>query len=121
MKVVVDIPEKYLNSDMIKIDVFTGENNTITDINVESSYAKFQVLPKGHGDLIDRNALEIEIKSQIIYCDDRAIHQSDLAEQLRYMNTSYGLKLSHNIIEFAPTMIDADKENEDDKSNNRDT
>jgi len=57
MKIVIDIPEKYLNSNIIDVTLITGANNTITDVNVEDEYAEFQVLPKGHGDLIDRDAL----------------------------------------------------------------
>lgn len=55
MKIVIDIPEKYLNSNIIDVTLFTGANNTITDVNVEDDCAEFQVLPKGHGDLIDRD------------------------------------------------------------------
>ena len=52
MKLVIDIPEKYLNSNIIDVTLITGANNTITDVNVEDKYAEFQVLPKGHGRLI---------------------------------------------------------------------
>ena len=59
MKIVIDIPEKYLNSSsgIIDVTLFTGENNVITDVNVEDDYAKFQVLPKGHGALMDADIL----------------------------------------------------------------
>ena len=57
MQIVIDIPEKYLNSDIIDVTLFTGANNTITDVNVEDEYAKFQVLPKGHGELIDKDVV----------------------------------------------------------------
>lgn len=53
MKIVINIPEKYLNSNIIDVTLFTGSNNIITDVNVEDEYAEFQVLPKGHGRLID--------------------------------------------------------------------
>lgn len=55
MKIVIDIPEKHLNSNIIDVTLFTRANNTITDVNVEDECAEFQVLPKGHGDLIDRD------------------------------------------------------------------
>lgn len=60
MKIVIDIPEKYLNSNIIDVTLFTGSNNTITDVNVENEYAEFQILPKGHGDLIDRDVAYAE-------------------------------------------------------------
>lgn len=64
MQIVIDIPEKYLNSSsgIIDVTLFTGENNAITDVNVEDHYAKFQVLPKGHGDLIDRDTIHLGIE-----------------------------------------------------------
>lgn len=55
-------------------------------------------------DLISREALKIEIEKQIAYCDDKAKHQSDMEEVLRYSNTSYGLRLAHNYIDNAPTV-----------------
>ena len=55
MKIVINVLEKYLNSNIIDVTLFTGANNTITDVNVEDKYAEFQILPEGHGDLIDRN------------------------------------------------------------------
>ena len=55
MEIVIDIPEKYLNSNIIDVTLFAGANKTITDVNVENEYTKFQILPKGHGDLIDRD------------------------------------------------------------------
>ena len=57
MKIVIDIPEKYLNSSIIDVTLFTGVNNTITDVNVEDTYAEFQVLPKGHGELVDKDVV----------------------------------------------------------------
>lgn len=67
MKIVIDIPEKYLNSNIIDVTLFTGANNTITDINVEDEYAEFQVLPKGHGDLIDRDVARAEFDKACVY------------------------------------------------------
>lgn len=61
MHIVIDIPEEYLNSNIIDVTLFTGVNNTITDVNVEDKYAEFQVIPKGHGDLIDLDALKGEL------------------------------------------------------------
>jgi hypothetical protein len=55
MQIVIDIPEKYLNSNIIDVTLITGANNTITDVNVENEYVEFQVLPKGHGELIDKD------------------------------------------------------------------
>lgn len=57
MQIVIDIPEKYLNSNIVDVTLFAGANNTITDVNVEDEYAKFQVLPKGHGELIDKDVV----------------------------------------------------------------
>lgn len=57
MKIVINIPEKYLNSNIIDVTLFTGANNTITDVNVEDKYTEFQILPKGHGRLIDADTL----------------------------------------------------------------
>ena len=57
MQIVIDIPEKLLSSKIIDVTLFTGVNNTITDVNVEDKYAEFQILTEGHGDLIDRDTL----------------------------------------------------------------
>lgn len=54
--------------------------------------------------LISREALEIEIKNQIAYFDDKSNHQSNKEELLRYSNTSYGLRLALNHIYIAPTV-----------------
>lgn len=57
MKIVINIPEKLLSSEIIDVTLITGANNTITDVNIENEYAEFQVLPKGHGRLIDADTL----------------------------------------------------------------
>lgn len=64
MKIVIDVPEKYLNSNIIDVTLFTGANNAITDVNVEDKYAEFQILPAGHGDLIDRNVVYAEFDKE---------------------------------------------------------
>ena len=80
MKLVIDIPEKYLNSNIIDVTLITGANNTITDVNVEDKYAEFQVLPKGHGDLIYRDeAFDVL---------DNANLSLNLSGLLRYVSTA---------------------------------
>ena len=73
MKIVIDIPEKYLNtsSGIIDATLFTDKNNTITDVNIEDTYAKFQVLPKGHGDLVDKDTITVE---EDVYFQNYIIH-----------------------------------------------
>ena len=79
MKIVINIPEKYLNSNIIDVTLITGANNTITDVNVENEYAEFQILPKGHGDLIDRDeAFDVL---------DNAHLSLNLSGLLRYVST----------------------------------
>lgn len=88
MKIVIDIPEKYLNSNIIDVTLFTGANNTITDVNVEDEYAEFQVLPKGHGDLIDRNTVQMS------------------AEKFHSLGDLYTAQW---VVETTPAVIPADK------------
>lgn len=64
-------------------------------------------------DLISREDLRIEIKNQIAYYDAKSEHQSDREEVLRYLNTSYGLKLALLYIDNAPTIVEADNENKE--------
>ena len=88
MKLVIDIPEKYLSSNIIDVTLFTGANNTITDVNVEDEYAEFQVLPKGHGDLIDRSTVQMS------------------AEKFHSLGD---LHTARWIVDNAPTIIESDK------------
>lgn len=79
MKIVIDIPEKYLNSNIIDVTLFPGADNTITDVNVENEYAEFQVLPKGHGRLIDADDLIQDITDDAQLCifnseSERIVH-----------------------------------------------
>lgn len=80
MKVVIDVPEKYLNSNIIDVTLITGANGTITDVNIEDEYTEFQTIPKGHGDLIDRNELAPKIhgvKSIVAVLDAPIIIKAD--------------------------------------------
>jgi hypothetical protein len=94
MQIVIDIPEKYLNSDIIDVTLFPGATNTITDVNVEDEYAKFQVLPKGHGRLIDADA-----------------KNKELADEYHGMISDESIKIYKIIqtLDDAPTIIEADK------------
>ena len=52
--------------------------------------------------LADVYALKIELSKQITYFDDKAIHQSNTQDALRYRYTCDGLKLAKNIVDNAP-------------------
>lgn len=95
MKIVINIPEQYLNSNIIDVTLFTGTNNTITDVNIENEYAEFQILPEGHGDLIDKNELLHQFRyddewykggtmKKIIECTAPVVIPADNSEVDRY-------------------------------------
>ena len=44
MKIVIEVPEKYLNKEVIDVSLITGANGTITDVNVEDKLTDFEVL-----------------------------------------------------------------------------
>ena len=102
MKIVIDIPEKYLSSNIIDVTLFTGAHNTITDVNVENEYAEFQILPKGHGDLIDR--------SKIVYfrCPNNVKDCSDYVD-FACQNCDFGIANRFRIDDM-PAVIPADEE-----------
>ena len=104
MKIVINIPEKYLNSNIIDVTLFTGANNTITDVNVENEYAEFQILPKGHGDLIDRDKFKPLMDEYFI--DTSRLHYDDLtnAEHL-----NMGIESCLNELDEMEPVIKADK------------
>ena len=56
MRVVIEIPEEYLDQNIIDVSVMPV-NREIRDVNVEDKYAEFTVLPEQHGDLVDKDAL----------------------------------------------------------------
>ena len=104
MKIVIDIPEEYLDSEVIHITAVTGVDNKITDVNVESAYAEFQVLPKGHGRLIDAEKFANyvnDLKEGWNRCGNE--YESGRYESYDYVADT---------IENAPTIIEADKEAE---------
>ena len=99
MKIVIDIAEALLNENMISVDVFPAKG-TISDVNIFGRYADFVILPKGHGDLIDRNALlngeHFIIKGNATVGDkDFGVQEIDV--------------FSRSAIENAPIIIEADK------------
>ena len=53
MQIVIDIPEKYLDQNIIDVSVMPV-NREIRDVNVEDKYAEFTVLPDNptNGDMI---------------------------------------------------------------------
>lgn len=102
MKIVIDIPEKYLNSYIIDVTLITGVNNTITDVNVEDKYAEFQVLPKGHGDLIDSHDLETR---KFIGVEEHKTLKTD--DELSAYQSGWNTAVDE-IIKYAPTVIPAD-------------
>ena len=94
MQILINIPEEYLDSEVIHITAVTGVNNKITDVNVEGAYAEFQVLPKGYGDLISRSRLR---KNMEFVCMG-----------IMAGTEPYNAPLTE--IDNAPTIIEADKE-----------
>ena len=102
MKIVIDIPEKYLNSNIIDVTLFMGANKTITYVNVEDEYAEFQVLPKGHGRLIDADKiLYFRCPNNVLDCPT--------SYDFTCQHCDYGVTSKFRI-DGMPTSIEADKE-----------
>lgn len=98
MKILIEVSEKdYLNF-MLQYD------NGILDEKTPSHRAKIaiangQILPKGHGRLIDGNRLKERIESEAVYADEQGKHDiSDIFYRCGGM------------INTAHTFVEADKE-----------
>lgn len=79
MEIVIDIPDELVNDPTI--------------VAVDVNYIKNGiVLPKGHGELIDRNALNLDY--EVSMADD--------------WKTAHEIA---NCVKYAPTVVEADKEN----------
>lgn len=107
MKIVIDIPEEYLDSEVIHITAVTGVNNKITDVNVESVYAEFQVLPKGYGDLIDKSKIYKAIPAEEDNCTGMGM---TLEERNAY---NEGIDAMYSLVQGARPIIEADKGEEE--------
>lgn len=99
IELVIQIPKKLYNQKVaIWNSMFGSTMLNDTDLAILSG----QILPKGHGDLIDRQKLLSELDTMIE------------ADSLR----EYDILFSSDV-ENAPTIIEADKEVEHDNNNNR--
>lgn len=96
MKLVIDIPENEIptKQDLLSIDLcfFNGK--------VSQCDYPFIELPKGHGRLIDADKLELDYD----WCE----YENDNGQLIILGYQAY----SDNAINTAPTIIEADKENE---------
>ena len=104
-RVVIDIPDE----DFTLLCEAFGEVELKSTLNLrlQSAVAHGRVLPEGHGDLIDRKALTEALKSGCDFCGD--------------INTNWCERCCpHNdfedLIDEAPTVIEADKEKADENS-----
>lgn len=98
MKIVIDIPE-------------TDYNRIMTSNEVEYyelKIAQGQVLPKGHGDLIERDKLIQSIKENLI--DTSNLHYENLVEA---EGVNCGVESSLDDVNNAPTIIEADQGNKE--------
>lgn len=95
MKIVIDIPEE-MYKEYVFVTLCRGSGKTITD-NLLKAIKEGTPLPKGHGRLIDADALEKKMcDREEELGDDRALWESSAV--------SVALDM------FAPTIIEADKE-----------
>lgn len=89
MKIVIDIPEE----DYKRIKRFTGATDYHITIALYEAVQNGTPLPKGHGDLIDRDSLELDCDWSDYYDGFSAYSESQ--------------------VRLAPTIIEADKEDEE--------
>ncbi len=104
MKIVIDVPEEYLDSEVIHITAVTGVNNKITDVNVEGAYAEFQVLPKGYGELIDKSKIYKAIPAE----EDNSTGMGMTREERDAYNE--GIDAMYSRVQGAQPIIEADKD-----------
>ena len=104
MQIVIDIPEKVYNEYM---DLATGCIPTYKACDIAWVLRKATPLPKGHGRLGDLDVLEkLCIEHDI---GNSAFDNSPMIEQGHY---SDGDCIWKPLFDFAPTIIEADKESE---------
>ena len=95
MRIVIDIPDDMIPTKQEIIDTYIHFiNGTVCEVG---GYG-FMVLPKGHGDLIDRDALNLDY--EVSMADD--------------WKTAHEIA---NCVKYAPTVIDADKGERNEDSN----
>ena len=101
MKIVIDIPESV-------IDRAKGKDGLkLCDIDIKficNQVANGTPLPKGHGDLIDRDELRQSVKENLI--DTSNLHYENLVEA---EGVNCGVESSLDDVNNAPIVIPADK------------
>lgn len=101
MKIVIDIPDEYY-------ELYKDTNNNVSMNGFAGLYLleiirKGKPLPIGHGRLIDADELELDY--------DWSEYETDTGQLMVYGYQAY----SSTQIESAPTIIEADKEESEDK------
>ena len=99
MRVVIDISADDFNS-IRHGALFCIQHDRLDEV-VTHAFNSATIIPKGSGDLIDRSKLDTR-------------ERGNNSQRCMWWNIK-------QIIENAPVVIEADKENENDKSSNRDT
>ena len=101
MKIVIDIPEE------VGISNIVNEIDCLLTDYFNGAYCKITPLPKGHGRLVDADALEELCYEHEIGND--AFDGEPLIEQGQYDD---GDNIWKPLFDFAPTLIEADNEKE---------
>lgn len=99
MKIVIDMPEKTVN-DIKDNAMFAGTIPSEILWDVTSAIGNGTPLPKGHGRLVDADALTEQLET---VAND---------EWNKQVGASKGLEDAIDIVEDVPTIIEADKEGE---------
>jgi len=94
MQIVIDIPEKEYNMILLKQEINIGGIASVA----EKYIANGTPLPKGHGRLIDADALKMDKR----VCGDMYLSKTSLF-------------VANKVIEQAPTIVEADKAESEDK------
>lgn len=125
MEIVIKIPkefENHFNSDnfedslqrvrfdihkaiIAKKDILSGNYEIETLDMLTEAFLNGTPLPKGHGRLIDASKLKVELE-----CGIRAGNCEEGYEKYLHINS---MDDCVDAVEYAPTIIEADKENED--------
>lgn len=105
MQIVIDIPEKCYN------DIHNSKTaSNYSVLSVLDGIRNGTILPKGHGDLIDRNELKKVYNERITYL--YALNRKDNpSREAKICATNW----CSNSIDELPTIIEADKAESEDK------
>lgn len=110
MQIVIDIPEEWFCR-------LQNEWGWALAENVREAIKNGQPLPKGHGRLIDADVVWSKLKEIEDTYQAQFLDKSNVLHEASMFGRLYGFTQSRFIVQDAPTIIEAEKEAENEGSN----